>query len=178
MSMLKNQIIGMYRQSASVEEISESLEVDLMVVKAALVGLGSVGRKIAKEEGDDVSEEEAREMASIIKGIARDENAGVYAQLNAAKYVHGIKRGYHRVHSDSTLGSEELFLRLNEAYQGASRRARMALFDEPTIELPPSKPLENHIDTKLLEKLEVVQEALREQPAAPTPALNSQLELF
>lgn len=178
MSMLKNQIIGMYRQSASVEEISESLEVDLMVVKAALVGLGSVGRKIAKEEGDDVSEEEAREMASIIKGIARDENAGVYAQLNAAKYVHGIKRGYHRVHSDSTLGSEELFLRLNEAYQGASRRARMALFDEPTIELPPSKPLENHINTKLLEKLKVVQEALREQPAAPTPALNSQLELF
>lgn len=176
--MLKNQIIGMYRQGASVEEISESLGVDLMVVKAALVGLGAVGRKIAKEEGDDVSEEEAREMAGIIKGIARDENAGVYAQLNAAKYVHGIKRGYHRVHSDSTLGSEDLFLRLNEAYQGASRRARLALFDEPAIELPPSMPLENHIDTKLLEKLEVVQEALREQPAAPTPALNCQLELF
>ena len=176
--MLKNQIIGMYRQGASVEEISESLGVDLMVVKAALVGLGAVGRKIAKEEGDDISEEEAREMAGIIKGIARDENAGVYAQLNAAKYVHGIKRGYHRVHSDSTLGSEDLFLRLNEAYQGASRRARLALFDEPVLELPPSMPLENHIDSSLLAKLEVVQEALREQPAAPTPALNSQLELF
>lgn len=178
MSMLKNQIIGMYRQGCSSSEISEALEVDLMVVKAALTGLGAAGRKVAAENEDDVSEEEAREMMGIIKGIARDENAGVYAQLNAAKYAHGAKRGYHRVHSDTTLGSEELFLRLNEAYQGASRRARLALFDSEAIELPPSKPLENHIDSKLLEKLEVVQEALREQPAAPTPALNSQLELF
>jgi hypothetical protein len=177
--MLKNQIIGMYRQGASVEEISEALEVDVLVVKAALTGLGASGRRVAKEEEDDVSEEEAREMASIIKGIARDENAGVYAQLNAAKYVHGIKRGYHRVHSDSTLGSEELFLRLNEAYQGASRRARLALFNPEAIELPAARPLENHIDTSLLEKLEIVQSALSEQPAAPNPGpLNAQLELF
>jgi hypothetical protein len=177
--MLKNQIIGMYRQGASVEEISEALGVDLMVVKAALVGLGSVGRRVAKEEEDDVSEEEAREMAGIIKDIARDENAGVYAQLNAAKYVHGIKRGYHRVHSDSTLGSEELFLRLNEAYQGASRRARQALFNEEAIELPAARPLDNHIDSSLLAKLEIVQTAFNEQPAAPNPGpLNVQLELF
>jgi len=177
--MLKNQIIGMYRQGASIEEISEALEVDLMVVKAALVGLGSVGRRVAAEEEDDVSEEEAREMAGIIKGIARDENAGVYAQLNAAKYVHGIKRGYHRVHSDSTLGSEELFLRLNEAYQGASRRARQALFNEEAIELPAARPLDNHIDSSLLAKLEIVQTAFNEQPAAPNPGpLNVQLELF
>jgi hypothetical protein len=178
MSMLKNQIIGMYRQGASSEEIAESLEIDVVVVKAALGGLGSVGRKVAAENEDDVSEEEAREMMGIIKGIARDDNAGVYAQLNAAKYAHGAKRGYHRVHSDATLGSEELFLRLNEAYQGASRRARLALFDTEAIELPPPKPLENHIDTRLLEKLEVVQSANCEQPAALTPALNSQLELF
>jgi hypothetical protein len=177
--MLKNQIIGMYRQGCSSSEISEALGVDLMVVKAALGDLGSVGRRVAKEEGDDVSEEEAREMAGIIKGIARDENAGVYAQLNAAKYVHGIKRGYHRVHSDSTLGSEELFLRLNEAYQGASQRARQALFNEEAIELPAARPLDNHIDSSLLAKLEIVQTAFNEQPAAPNPGpLNVQLELF
>jgi hypothetical protein len=169
MSMLKNQIAGLYRQGASVEEISEALEVDKMVVKTALAGSGGLARKAIMDEEEDVSENEAKEMIGIVMGIARDEEAGVYAQLNAAKYAHGVKRGYHRVHSDLTLGNDELFLRLNEAYQSGARRAREALLNAQAVEIPPPKPLENHIDFKTLEKLEVVQAANCEQPAAQDP---------
>lgn len=147
----------------SVEEISVALEVDPVVVKLALesVGGSSVLRAESRKEEDivdDVSEIEAREMMGIIKNIARDEESGVYARLNAAKYVHGAKRGYHKRHLDLNVGSGELLLKINEAYASASMRARAALggqsltakeivvSPEPTSEQPTS-----------------------EQPAAPKP---------
>lgn len=117
----------------SVEEISGALEVDVMVVRLALesVGGSSVLRKEALKEDsdvvDDVSEAEAKEMMGIIKNIARDEDSGVYARLNAAKYAHGAKRGYHKRHLDLTVGSGELLLKINDAYTNASMRARAAL---------------------------------------------------
>lgn len=161
--MMRNQILGLRRAGMSVEEISVALEVDPMVVKLALesVGGSSVLRAEARKEEDivdDVSEAEAREMMGIIKDIARDEESGVYARLNAAKYAHGAKRGYHKRHLDLNVGSGELLLKINEAYATAAMRARAALggqsltakeivvSPEPTSEQPTS-----------------------EQPAAPKP---------
>ena len=161
--MMRNQILGLRRAGMSVEEISGALEIDPVVVRLALEAAGgsSVLRKEAlKEEDivDDVSEIEAREMMGIIKDIARDEESGVYARLNAAKYAHGAKRGYHKRHLDLNVGSGELLLKINEAYASASMRARAALggqsltakeivvSPEPTSEQPTS-----------------------EQPAAPKP---------
>lgn len=161
--MMRNQILGLRRAGMSVEEISGALEIDPVVVRLALesVGGSQVLRKEAlKEEDivDDVSEIEAREMMGIIKDIARDEESGVYARLNAAKYAHGAKRGYHKRHLDLNVGSGELLLKINEAYASASMRARAALggqsltakeivvSPEPTSEQPTS-----------------------EQPAAPKP---------
>lgn len=130
--MMRNQILGLRRAGMSVEEISAALEVDSMVVKLALesVGGSAVLRMEARKEEDivdDVSESEAREMIGIIKNIARDEESGVYARLNAAKYVHGAKRGYHKRHLDLNVGSGELLLKINEAYATAAMRARAAL---------------------------------------------------
>ena len=132
--MMRNQIIGLRRAGMSVEEISVALEIDHMVVKLALEAVGgSVAvRKAVKEDSsedvvDDVSEQEAKEMMGIIKNIARDEDSGVYARLNAAKYAHGAKRGYHKRHLDMNVGSGELLLKINEAYMSASMRARAAL---------------------------------------------------
>lgn len=130
--MMRNQILGLRRAGMSVEEVSAALEIDPVVVRLALesVGGSSVLRKEAlKEEDivDDVSEAEAREMMGIIKNIARDEESGVYARLNAAKYVHGAKRGYHKRHLDLNVGSGELLLKINEAYATATMRARAAL---------------------------------------------------
>lgn len=161
--MMRNQILGLRRAGMSVEEISVALEVDPVVVKLALesVGGSSVLRAESRKEEDivdDVSEIEAREMMGIIKDIARDEESGVYARLNAAKYAHGAKRGYHKRHLDLNVGSGELLLKINEAYASASMRARAALggqsltakeivvSPEPTSEQPTS-----------------------EQPAAPKP---------
>ena len=161
--MMRNQILGLRRAGMSVEEISVALEIDPVVVRLALEAAGGsqVLRKEAlKEEDivDDVSEIEAREMMGIIKNIARDEESGVYARLNAAKYAHGAKRGYHKRHLDLNVGSGELLLKINEAYASASMRARAALggqsltakeivvSPEPTSEQPTS-----------------------EQPAAPKP---------
>ena len=161
--MMRNQILGLRRAGMSVEEISGALEIDPVVVRLALEAAGGsqVLRKEAlKEEDivDDVSEIEAREMMGIIKDIARDEESGVYARLNAAKYAHGAKRGYHKRHLDLNVGSGELLLKINEAYASASMRARAALggqsltakeivvSPEPTSEQPTS-----------------------EQPAAPKP---------
>lgn len=161
--MMRNQILGLRRAGMSVEEISVALEVDPMVVRLALesVGGSSVLRAEARKEEDivdDVSEAEAREMMGIIKDIARDEESGVYARLNAAKYAHGAKRGYHKRHLDLNVGSGELLLKINEAYATAAMRARAALggqsltakeivvSPEPTSEQPTS-----------------------EQPAAPKP---------
>ena len=116
------------------EEISVALEIDSAVVRLALeaVGGSAVLRKEARVEKedditDDVSEQEAKEMMGIIKNIARDEESGVYARLNAAKYAHGAKRGYHKRHLDMNVGSGELLLKINEAYMSASMRARAAL---------------------------------------------------
>ena len=74
-----------------------------------------------------MSEAEAREMMGIIKDIARNEESRVYARLNAAKYAHGAKRGYHKRHLDLNVGSGELLLKINEAYATAAMRARAAL---------------------------------------------------
>ena len=133
----------------SCEEISVALEIDSAVVRLALEAVGgSVAvRKAVKEDAseditDDVSEAEAKEMMGIIKNIARDEDSGVYARLNAAKYAHGAKRGYHKRHLDLNVGSGELLLKINEAYASASMRARAALggqsltAKEITIEAP------------------------------------------
>jgi DNA-binding transcriptional MerR regulator len=132
--LMRNQIIGLRRAGMSCEEISAALEVDSMVVKLALEATGgsAVLRKeaLAEKEDDitdDVSEAEAKEMMGIIKNIARDEESGVYARLNAAKYAHGAKRGYHKRHLDLNVGSGELLLKINEAYTSASMRARAAL---------------------------------------------------
>ncbi len=133
--MLRNQILGLRRAGMSCEEISVALEVDVMVVRIALEATGgsAVLRKEALKEDasdditDDVSEQEAKEMMGIIKNIARDEESGVYARLNAAKYAHGAKRGYHKRHLDLNVGSGELLLKINEAYTSASMRARAAL---------------------------------------------------
>ena len=130
--MMRNQILGLRRAGMSVEEVSAALEIDAAVVRLALesVGGSSVLRAEAKKEEDivdDVSESDAREMMGIIKNIARDEESGVYARLNAAKYVHGAKRGYHKRHLDLNVGSGELLLKINEAYATAAMRARAAL---------------------------------------------------
>ena len=130
---MRNQILGLRRAGMSVEEVSAALEIDAAVVRLALesVGGSSVLRAEAKKEDsdvtDDVSESDAREMMGIIKNIARDEESGVYARLNAAKYVHGAKRGYHKRHLDLNVGSGELLLKINEAYATAAMRARAAL---------------------------------------------------
>ena len=118
--MMRNQIIGLRRAGMSCEEISVALEIDSAVVRLALEAVGgSVAvRKEARAEKedditDDVSEAEAKEMMGIIKNIARDEDSGVYARLNAAKYAHGAKRGYHKRHLDMNVGSGELLLKIS-----------------------------------------------------------------
>lgn len=131
--MMRNQILGLRRAGMSIEEVSAALEIEPAVVRLALesVGGSSVLRTEArlKEEDvtDDVSETEAREMMGIIKDIARNEKSGVYARLNAAKYAHGAKRGYHKRHLDLNVGSGELLLKINDAYASAAMRARAAL---------------------------------------------------
>ena len=172
--MMRNQIIGLRRAGMTCEEISVALEVDVMIVKLALeaVGGSSVLRKealVEKEDDitDDVSDAEAKEMMGIIKNIARDEESGVYARLNAAKYAHGAKRGYHKRHLDLNVGSGELLLKINEAYMSASMRARAALngqsltakeltvIEAPiTVEAPVKTPID---------------QTTQSQPAAPEP---------
>lgn len=176
--MMRNQILGLRRAGMSVEEVSVALEIDPMVVKLALEATGgSVAlRKEARKEDsdvvDDVSEAEAREMMGIIKNIARDEDSGVYARLNAAKYAHGAKRGYHKRHLDLNVGSGELLLKINDAYTNASMRARAALTGqsltakEITIEAP--------ITVEATVAQETTQETptdhtTQSQPAAPKP---------
>jgi hypothetical protein len=173
--MLRNQILGLRRAGMSCEEISAALEVDSMVVRLALeaVGGSAVLRAEAKKEKedditDDVSEQEAKEMMGIIKNIARDEESGVYARLNAAKYAHGAKRGYHKRHLDLNVGSGELLLKINEAYASASMRARAALSGqsltakEITIEAPIT------VEAPLAAELPS-DHTTQSEPAAPKP---------
>ena len=173
--MMRNQILGLRRAGMSVEEVSAALEVDVMVVRLALesVGGSSVLRAEARKEDpdditDDVSEAEAKEMMGIIKNIARDEDSGVYARLNAAKYAHGAKRGYHKRHLDLNVGSGELLLKINEAYASASMRARAALggqsltAKEITIEAPIT------VEASSVES-QSTDHTTQSQPAAPKP---------
>jgi hypothetical protein len=160
----------------SVEEVSAALEVDVMVVKLALesVGGSAVLRAEARKEDseditDDVSEAEAKEMMGIIKNIARDEDSGVYARLNAAKYAHGAKRGYHKRHLDLNVGSGELLLKINEAYASASMRARAALggqsltAKEITIEAPIT------VEASVAQESQPTDHTTQSEPAAPKP---------
>ena len=158
----------------SCEEVAAALEVDIMVVKLALEASGgsSVLRKEALKEDpdvvDDVSEQEAKEMMGIIKNIARDEDSGVYARLNAAKYAHGAKRGYHKRHLDLNVGSGELLLKINEAYASASMRARAALGGQSLT------AKEITIEAPITVEASVAQETPSDQttqsePAAPKP---------
>jgi hypothetical protein len=172
--MMRNQILGLRRAGMSCEEISVALEVDVMVVRLALEATGgsAVLRAEAKKEDDitdDVSEAEAKEMMGIIKNIARDEESGVYARLNAAKYAHGAKRGYHKRHLDLNVGSGELLLKINEAYASASMRARDALSGQSLT----AKEV-NVTEAPITVAAELTQESPSDQttqsePAAPKP---------
>jgi hypothetical protein len=160
------------------EEISVALEIDVMVVKVALEATGgsvALRKEALKEDDitDDVSEGEAKEMMGIIKNIARDEDSGVYARLNAAKYAHGAKRGYHKRHLDLNVGSGELLLKINEAYMSASMRARAALSGqsltakELTVIEAPTTVEANSVET--LKETPANQSPIDVQPAAPNP---------
>ena len=178
--MMRNQIIGLRRAGMSCEEISVALEIDHMVVKLALEAVGgSVAvrkeARVEKEDDitDDVSEAEAKEMMGIIKNIARDEDSGVYARLNAAKYAHGAKRGYHKRHLDLNVGSGELLLKINEAYMSASMRARAALSGQSltakeltVIEAPTT--VEAFVK-ETIKETPANQSPIDVQPAAPKP---------
>jgi len=172
--MMRNQILGLRRAGMSVEEVSAALEVDVMVVRLALesVGGSSVLRAEARKEDpdditDDVSEAEAKEMMGIIKNIARDEDSGVYARLNAAKYAHGAKRGYHKRHLDLNVGSGELLLKINEAYASASMRARAALSGQS---LTAKEVNVTEAPITVEEPVEIpTQSPTQSEPAAPTP---------
>lgn len=172
--MMRNQILGLRRAGMSCEEISGALEIDVMVVRLALeaVGGSAVLRKEALKEDDitdDVSEQEAKEMMSIIKDIARNEESGVYARLNAAKYAHGAKRGYHKRHLDLNVGSGELLLKINEAYASAAMRARAALGGQSLT----AKEV-TVVEAPITVAAELIQEppsdqTTQSQPAAPKP---------
>ena len=183
--MMRNQILGLRRAGMSVEEISVALEVDAMVVRLALesVGGSAVLRKEALKEDDitdDVSEAEAKEMMGIIKDIARNEESGVYARLNAAKYAHGAKRGYHKRHLDLNVGSGELLLKINDAYASAAMRARAALGGQSLtakeiIVAPETPEAPNPVEAKAVEtptpqeSPAITDQTTQSQPAAPKP---------
>jgi hypothetical protein len=176
--MMRNQIVGLRRAGMTCEEISVALEIDVMVVKVAIEATGgsvALRKEALKEDDitDDVSEGEAKEMMGIIKNIARDEESGVYARLNAAKYAHGAKRGYHKRHLDLNVGSGELLLKINEAYTSASMRARAALggqsltAKELTVIETPTTVEANAVET--IKESPANQSSIDVQPAAPNP---------
>ena len=144
MSLLRNQIIGLSRAGASVAEIMEALSVESEVIELALRAAGgsvagaeriSVEREEREEE---VSAEESQKMLRIIKNIALDDEVRVDAKLNAAKYVHGVRAGYHKKHIDINVGRGDIFLRINEAYSMAAEKARRAL----ELDITPAKALD------------------------------------
>ena len=91
-----------------------------------------------EERGEEVSAEESKKMLKIIKNIALDDDESVYAKLNAAKYVHGVRAGYHKKHIDISVGRGDIFLRINEAYSMAAEKARRAL----ELDITPAKALD------------------------------------
>ena len=144
MSLLRNQIIGLSRAGASVAEIMEALSVESEVIELALrAARGSVAgaERISverEEREEEVSAEESQKMLRIIKNIALDDEVSVYAKLNAAKYVHGVRAGYHKKHIDINVGRGDIFLRINEAYSMAAEKARRAL----ELDITPAKALD------------------------------------
>jgi hypothetical protein len=159
MSLLRNQIIGLSRAGASVAEIMEALSVESEVIELALRAAGGsvagaerIGveksrreereerkeREEREEREEEVSAEESKKMLRIIKNIALDDEVSVYAKLNAAKYVHGVRAGYHKKHIDINVGRGDIFLRINEAYSMAAEKARRAL----ELDITPAKVLD------------------------------------
>ena len=133
-TMFGSQIRSMAQGGMSFEEIAAELGTDegfvRMIIADTPVGAGAL-RKVARQQTEeleeDVSEAEAREMAGIVKNIARDEEAPIYARLSAAKYVHGVKRGYHKSHVDSALSKGDLLLAINDVYRNAAKKSRESL---------------------------------------------------
>ena len=144
MSLLRNQIIGLSRAGASVAEIMEALSVESEVIELALRAAGGSvagAERISmerEEREEEVSAEESQKMLRIIKNIALDDEVSVYAKLNAAKYVHGVRAGYHKKHIDVNVGRGDIFLRINEAYSMAAEKARRAL----ELDITPAKALD------------------------------------
>jgi len=152
MSMLRNNILALRRAGATPREIAAQLEIEEAVVNLAIEAVGGsavVRRQVRKEdqtgqtaespgpknrlmqdlesEEEDVTKADSREMLEIIKGIARNDDAGPYAQLNAAKYIHGVRAGYHKKHLELDVSKGGLLIQINEAYTSAAQRALEAL---------------------------------------------------
>jgi hypothetical protein len=133
--MLRQQILGMYRAGAKPPEIAEALGISLAVVEMALEAQGgsTVARAIVREElasetpDEDVTAEEAKEMAGIIKDFARDSSLDPHARLSAAKYIYGIRAGYHKSHLDLNVSAGNLFNRIADAYAMAAEKAVASL---------------------------------------------------
>lgn len=118
----------------SYEEICRETELPLEVVRMAVEGIGGSAaarrelRAIEREEEEreDVSREESLEMLGIIKSLAkRAENERT--QLEAAKFVFGVRAGYHRSYLDINPNKGNLFVQINQAYGDAHLRAREVL---------------------------------------------------
>jgi hypothetical protein len=124
----------MYRAGAKPPEIAEALSISLAVVEMALEAQGgsTVARAVARETIDeaideDVTAEEAKEMAGIIKDFARDSSLDPHARLSAAKYIYGIRAGYHKSHLDLNVSAGNLFNRIADAYAIAAEKAVASL---------------------------------------------------
>ncbi|NBW14516.1 MAG: hypothetical protein EBR82_41610 [Caulobacteraceae bacterium] len=130
--MLRNQILGFRRAGMEEGEIAATLDIEPEVVRAALGAIGgsSVIRQQIREaepEDEEVSAAESGEMLGILKTIARSEDSGVFAQMSAAKYVHGVRAGYHKRHLDLNVSSGGLLNKINDAYADAAAKAFLAL---------------------------------------------------
>lgn len=124
----------MYRAGAKPPEIAEALGISLAVVEMALEAQGgsAVARAVAREAveetpDEDVTAEEAKEMAGIIKDFARDSSLDPHARLSAAKYIYGIRAGYHKSHLDLNVSAGNLFNRIADAYAIAAEKAVASL---------------------------------------------------
>lgn len=154
--MLRQQILAMTRAGMSVREVREALGVEEEVVVVALEALGGstvLRREVRKElngqvvdspeaprpqnaekvphepeeEEEEVTAGEAKEMLGILKTIARNGMEDATTRVNAAKYVHGVRAGYHRRYLDLDVNRGNLLLQINEAFANASARAAAAL---------------------------------------------------
>ena len=122
-------------EALSVE--SEVIELALRAAGGSVAGAERISVE-REEREEEVSAEESQKMLRIIKNIALDDEVSVYAKLNAAKYVHGVRAGYHKKHIDINVGRGDIFLRINEAYSMAAEKARRAL----ELDITPAKALD------------------------------------